>query len=100
MSLCSEILDEWEGCCFYDDQLLSEAYTAFLLALLENVSEVDPRAIAFLKVGFEAYLREQHDPHAALTYKMALSMIGHGGDEQSPVPPPGRSTPNLQGAGF
>ena len=77
-SIITDILHEWQGGCFYTDQLLAEAYTTFLLALLEATPEErqDPRAIAFLKAGFEAYLREQHDPHADLTYNMALAHSG------------------------
>ena len=77
-SKCLEILEEWEGGCFYTDELLAEAYTTFLPTLLEEVGEVDVRAIAFLKAGFEAYLREQDgaDTDAALTHRMALAMVG------------------------
>ena len=77
-SLIKEILDEWNGGCFYTDELLTEAYTTFLLALLEDDAEVDARAEAFLKAGFEAYLREQDgaDPEAPLTYRLALAMVG------------------------
>ena len=77
-SLIKEIMDEWEGGSFYTQEYLAEAYTAFLLALLEDAGEVDARAEIFLREGFEAYLREQGgaDPQAPLTYRLAMGMIG------------------------
>ena len=88
-SIITDILHEWQGGCFYTDQLLAEAYTTFLLALLEATPEErqDPRIPAFLKAGFEAYLRQQHDPHAHLTYSMALGMVGAGARADTPPRP-------------
>ena len=95
MSLIQEILEEWEGGCYYNNELLSDAYTQFLLALLETNDEdrQDPRIPAFLLCGYTAYKSEQNDPQTGLTYRMALSMVG--GEVPTPVspatPPPGPS---------
>ena len=90
--MIAAILEEMEGGCFYNDELLSEAYTEFLLALLDASEDErrDPRIPAFLRAGFEAYLREQGtaDPQAALTYRMALTMIGGSARPSSPPPSP------------
>ena len=59
------------------------------------------RAEAFLKAGFEAYLREQNgaDPQAPLTYRLALAMVGGRVATRStprpatPEPAPRHATP-------
>ena len=96
-SLVREILEEWEGGCFYTEEHLADAYTNFLLALLEDAGEVDARAESFLKAGFEAYLHEQggQDPQAHLTYRLALAMVGGRVATRatpSPATPPQSST--------
>ena len=85
-SKCQEILDEWQEGCFYTQEHLAEAYCTFLHALLEDVTEVDTRAIAFLKAGFEAFLRHHggDDPQATLAYRLALAMVG--GSHAPPAP--------------
>jgi hypothetical protein len=79
-SIIADILCEWENACYYSDQILAEAYTTFLSHLLECSDEErqDPRIPAFLKGGYEAYLREQNgaDRQADLTYRMAMQMVG------------------------
>lgn len=94
--LC-EILEEWEGGCFYDDMLLADAYTEFLLTLLDcpDHDRDDTRIPSFLRVGFEAYLRVQgtDDPSAAQTYRMALGMIG-GSSTPTSVPDTPLSPPS------
>ncbi|KAK3929146.1 putative DNA polymerase, partial [Frankliniella fusca] len=91
-----EILAEWGGGSFYNDQYLSEAYTQMLLALM-NASpndRADPRIVPFLLVGFLAYQRVQEgaDPQALLTFRMALAMVGQG----SPDPPNHPAAPPVQ----
>ncbi|KAJ1531409.1 hypothetical protein ONE63_000090 [Megalurothrips usitatus] len=72
-SSLKNVLDEWDGGCFLDCSQLSEAYTLFLLALLDATPEErqDPSVLPFLRVGYGAYLRDQGsaDPNAALTYE-------------------------------
>ena len=37
-----DILDEWDGGSYYTDEYLAEAYTEFLLTLLDLGAEPDP----------------------------------------------------------
>ncbi|KAK3926345.1 putative DNA polymerase [Frankliniella fusca] len=98
-SLVRDILDEWEGGCFYNDALLSEAYTALLNALMEASprDRSDPRIVPFLLAGYLAYLREQQnaDPQALLTFRMALAMCGAGSNAppRPATPPPRPASP-------
>ncbi|XP_026286850.1 uncharacterized protein LOC113212391 [Frankliniella occidentalis] len=94
-----EILDEWEEGMFMFPELLAEAYTTFLGQLISSsaAERRDPRVIPFLLAGYLAYLKDQKgaDPHAALTYRMALAMVGCGSNVTPyPAAPPTRpSTP-------
>ena len=53
----------------------------------------DPRVIPFIEAGYGAYSREQgsQDPHATLTYRMALAMTG---GHMTLRPRPGRARPS------
>ena len=46
-----DLLNEYEGGCFYNDEYLSEAYTNFLFMLLgaSPQERQDPRALDFLE---------------------------------------------------
>ncbi len=81
-SRMNDILCEWEGGSYYNDQYLSEAYTQMLLALMDASprDRADDRVVPFLLVGYLAYMREQAgaDPHALITFRMALAMVGQG----------------------
>ena len=88
------ILDEFEVGCFYSDEYLSEAYTTLLLHLLDAspADRQDPRLPEFLRLGYEAYDREQggEDLQAGLTYRMAQAMIGgSSGTPSHPESPTG-----------
>ncbi|KAK3922095.1 putative DNA polymerase [Frankliniella fusca] len=95
-----EILDEWEEGMFPFPELLTEAYSTFLGHLIgaSAAERNDPRVIPFLLAGYTAYVQEQAgaDPHAALTYRMALAMCGTGANappRPSTPPPPCPATP-------
>ncbi|KAK3908802.1 putative DNA polymerase [Frankliniella fusca] len=96
-----EILDEWEEGMFMFPELLAEAYTTFLGQLVGSsaVERRDPRVIPFLLAGYTAYVEDQkgQDPHAALTYRMALAMAGCGSNAPTrPATPPARPAPSPQ----
>ncbi|KAK3911543.1 putative DNA polymerase [Frankliniella fusca] len=101
-----EILDEWEEGMFMFPELLAEAYTTLLGHLIGATAAErrDPRVMPFLLAGYTAYVEDQkgQDSHAALTYRMALAMVGCGSNvpptsSASPVrpaTPPARPTPS------
>ncbi|KAK3926575.1 putative DNA polymerase [Frankliniella fusca] len=97
-----EILDEWEEGMFPFPELLSEAYNTFLGQLVGSsaAERRDPRVIPFLLAGFTSYMEEQkgEDPHAVLTYRMALAMVGRGSNTAPvrPATPPARPAPSPQ----
>ena len=110
--LTSEILIEWEHGRYYTDDILSEAYTTFLLSFLEASEEdrIDLRIPEFLQAGYDAYLRVQDgaDIRAAnVIYRMAHAMTGSSapprlatlpGTPSRPAPPqPARSPPRVAG---
>ncbi|KAK3926595.1 putative DNA polymerase [Frankliniella fusca] len=94
-----EILDEWEEGMFPFPELLAEAHSTFLGHLIgaSAAERNDPRVIPFLLAGYTAYVQEQAgaDPHAALTYRMALAMCGTGANAppRPATPPPRPATP-------
>ncbi|XP_034250240.1 uncharacterized protein LOC117650752 [Thrips palmi] len=73
MSTLLDILEEWDGGCFYSTELLAEAYSVALLALFEATPEkrADPRVIPFLEAGYAADCIEQDglDTQAELCLK-------------------------------
>ena len=74
----SDILSEFEGGCFYTDELLAEAYSTIVERLRTASSEErrDPRLPAFLKAGYLAHLRERSRANKldALIHQVALKL--------------------------
>ncbi|XP_026288125.2 uncharacterized protein LOC113213318 [Frankliniella occidentalis] len=97
----TEVLEEWEGGCFYNDELLAQAYIEVLASLMDapEAARADIRVIPFLLVGYQALLRVQGggDRQSAVTYRMALAMVGQGSECASAAtaaePQPGPSRP-------
>ena len=74
----SDILSEFEGGCFYTDELLAQAYstTVECLRAASPMERSDPRLPAFLKAGYLAHLRERSRANKldALIHQVALKL--------------------------
>ena len=82
----ADALDEWEAGCFYDAELMSDAFMHVLSQLpVQDFEEnpVDPRLGVFLEEGYGSYLEHvvskgTTNPLVHIALTMAKKMIGHG----------------------